>query len=262
MAISISEDIIYNSLLNLTLDVYQNDGSNNNKALIVMHGGGWFQGDKKKDKDLALLLAGEGYIVFVPNYRLAPGNLYPAALNDAYSAYQWIKESGYSFDRNKIGIIGSSAGGNLAIEVAIKYGIPAVSWSGIIDMYEWVTQHENVIAQKDTTQNFASAQSSKIDQDGKNDPFYKWFILNYVGNDLNLLKEATLLYRLSNSIGPMFLANSLNEFVPISGVLALQSELIKYNIPSSVQFIAGRKHAKGYMDQVLDSSLAFFKCYL
>lgn len=227
-----------------------------------MHGGGWFQGDKKKDKDLALLLAAEGYIVFVPNYRLAPGNLYPAALNDTVAAYEWVKESAYSFDRNKIGIIGSSAGGNLAIEVAIRYGIPAVSWSGIIDMYEWVVQHENVIAKNDNKPNVASEESAKIDQDGANDPFYKWFIMNYVAGDLNLLKEATPLYRISGTTGPMFLANSLNEFVPVSGVLELQSELIKYDIPSCVQFVKGTQHAKGYMDKVFDSSLAFFKCYL
>ncbi|MCC8146053.1 MAG: hypothetical protein LIO93_06380 [Bacteroidales bacterium] len=68
--------------------------------------------------------------------------------------------------------------------------LPIITYNNISDRKppESISQYENVIAQKDTKTNFVSAESSKIDQDGKNNPFYKWFILNYVGDDMKLLK--------------------------------------------------------------------------
>ena len=53
----------------------------------------------------------------LPAYRLAPENPYPAALDDALSAYRWLLANDYS--NEKISIAGDSAGGGLAIAAAI-----------------------------------------------------------------------------------------------------------------------------------------------
>ncbi len=55
------------------------------------------------------------------DYRLAPEDKFPAAVNDAYEALDWISAhaSQLNIDSNKIAVGGDSAGGNLAAVVSI-----------------------------------------------------------------------------------------------------------------------------------------------
>ncbi|WP_079523748.1 alpha/beta hydrolase [Solibacillus isronensis] len=61
-------------------------------------------------------------VVFIPQYRLAPENPYPAALDDGYDLLKWISEhtDELNIDPTKIIVSGASAGGNLALAVALK----------------------------------------------------------------------------------------------------------------------------------------------
>lgn len=49
------------------------------------------------------------------NYRLTPGALWPAQIEDCKAAIRWLKThaSQYGYDSNRIGVIGESAGGQL-----------------------------------------------------------------------------------------------------------------------------------------------------
>ncbi|MES2330630.1 MAG: alpha/beta hydrolase [Bacteroidota bacterium] len=63
-----------------------------------------------------------GAIVFAIDYRVAPENRFPAAVNDSYNAFKWIAEHGREFggDTSRIALLGISAGANLAAVVAQK----------------------------------------------------------------------------------------------------------------------------------------------
>lgn len=261
--IKVEKDIVYDENNNLKLDVYQDPANANQqrRAIIDLHGGGWWQGDKSKDSDWASDFVNQGYIVFVVNYRLAPQYLFPTAIDDVVTAYNWIKNSNYQFDHQKIGAIGMSAGGNLAVELAIRKGIPIASWSGIIDLDHWISTHPQVVASKKDAPNPNTA-STNIDQSGQDDPYYKWFVLNYVGDNEQLLQEASPVHRVTKDAGPMFLANSLNELVPTSGVLKLQATLTEQMVPSVAKLIEGNRHGKKYMDDALQPTLDFFDEYL
>ncbi|HEX4209608.1 MAG TPA: alpha/beta hydrolase, partial [Candidatus Binataceae bacterium] len=52
------------------------------------------------------------------NYRLAPANPFPAAVEDAVAAYRWLIENGV--EANRIAIAGDSAGAGLAIAASLK----------------------------------------------------------------------------------------------------------------------------------------------
>src|SRR5436189_113393 len=56
--------------------------------------------------------------VLVPNYRLAPEHPFPAAVDDAVHAYQWLLEHGD--EPSKTIVAGDSAGGGIAISTAIS----------------------------------------------------------------------------------------------------------------------------------------------
>ena len=105
--------------------------------ILYLHGGGYVSGTLEYAKGCASILAAEcGMRVYAANYRLAPENPYPAALDDAVKAYQYLLDSGYQND--KIIIAGESAGGGLAYALCLSLrdkGIPLPA--GIIAISPW-----------------------------------------------------------------------------------------------------------------------------
>ncbi len=89
-------------------------------AVLYLHGGAYTLGSLSTHRSLAAHLARESSsAVFTLDYRLAPENPYPAALDDAVSAFmQLVTEFDYSEDR--VAIAGDSAGGGLAAATAIR----------------------------------------------------------------------------------------------------------------------------------------------
>ena len=256
-------DINYDQYNGLYLDVYRPTSTNdlNQRAIIAIHGGGWYQGDKHKEADWAKSFAENGYTVFVPNYRLAPDNIFPAAIDDMLNLYDWLENSEYEFDRSKVGAIGMSAGGNLAIELAIRKHIPIASWSGIIDIEKWIAENQSVKPSNSNAPD-PNTPSDQIDQSGLDNGYYKWFILNYVNSDPVLLKKASPIYRIDAKTGPMFLANSLNELVPMSGMMAIFDQLNSFSIPATLMTLTGSRHGKAYFDDAIQPTFAFFDKYL
>ena len=218
--------------------------------MVVIHGGGWFQGDKSKDSDLGLYWAEQGYVSVVPNYRQTPVAYFPAPLDDLGELLTWLKTADFGVTLGKIGVFGSSVGGNMAVEMAIRHGVPAISLSGILDIDDWLEKNQDVIPEKNQSVNM-SGPSSSINQSGRDDGFYKWFIINYLQDKPGNFFNATPAHRVSATTGPMYLVNSLDEFVPTTGVLALSQKLVDNNIPHITRFVAGTRHAKGYLAEVV-----------
>lgn len=93
-------------------------------AVVLVHGGGWFRGDKSKEDGLSARLVDAGYTVFVPNYRLAPTDVFPASRDDVLTAYEWALQSDVPFDRSKVAFFGGSAGGTSPSRVASRPAVP------------------------------------------------------------------------------------------------------------------------------------------
>jgi len=91
-------------------------------CLVFFHGGGWVIGDLDSHDVVCRKLADEGKLLVVSvDYRLAPEHKFPAAVDDAIAATQWIADhSGeLGVDASRLMVGGDSAGGNLAAVVAI-----------------------------------------------------------------------------------------------------------------------------------------------
>lgn len=85
-----------------------------NDVLLYLHGGGYSSGSHRTHRPMVSRICNKGgFKGFVINYRKAPENPYPAALEDAYKAYIHLLNEGYS-PRNIV-IAGDSAGGGLAL---------------------------------------------------------------------------------------------------------------------------------------------------
>ncbi|MEU6643574.1 alpha/beta hydrolase [Saccharomonospora sp. NPDC046836] len=88
-------------------------GARQDRVVIHFHSGGYVQGSSLSYRDFAYRLsAATGLSVLVPDYRLAPENPYPAAVEDAKTVYEWALEA---WRPEHIVISGDSAGGGLAM---------------------------------------------------------------------------------------------------------------------------------------------------
>ena len=81
--------------------------------LLYLHGGGYFGCSAETHRPITAFYAKHGFRVFAPDYRLAPENRFPAALDDAVAVYRALLAESTSSQR--IFVSGDSAGGGLAI---------------------------------------------------------------------------------------------------------------------------------------------------
>ena len=83
-------------------------------VILYLHGGGWTLGWKNNHRTLvAFICKAASCRALAVEYRLAPENPYPAALEDCLSVYHWLVNHGTRPDQ--IVIAGNSAGANLAL---------------------------------------------------------------------------------------------------------------------------------------------------
>lgn len=85
------------------------------KVLLQLHGGGYIGKFRNAYRSFAGLYSevGKGMSVLSVDYRVAPEHPYPAALEDAVAAYEWLLSCGFHADQ--IVVAGDSAGGGLAM---------------------------------------------------------------------------------------------------------------------------------------------------
>jgi len=99
------------------LRLYVPAGGGSGAALLWVHGGGYVIGDAVQDDAFCSATARDlGIVVVSTNYRLAPEHRFPAALDDAFAAWQWLRQSAASLgvDQHRIAVGGASAGAGLA----------------------------------------------------------------------------------------------------------------------------------------------------
>ena len=91
-------------------------------CLVYLHGGGWVIGNLESHDRLCRWLANSaGICVVAVDYRLAPEHPFPAALDDAAAALDWVASHAgeLAIAPDRIGVGGDSAGGNLAAVLAL-----------------------------------------------------------------------------------------------------------------------------------------------
>ncbi len=86
-------------------------------TLMYLHGGGYFGCSAESHRPVTTSFALHGFRVFAPEYRLAPENRFPAAVEEATAAYRGLLAVGIQPQR--VVVSGDSAGGGLTLSLLL-----------------------------------------------------------------------------------------------------------------------------------------------
>jgi acetyl esterase/lipase len=87
-------------------------------TLLYLHGGGYFACSPRTHRPITAAYAAHGFSVFVPDYRLAPENPFPAAVEDAQAAWHGLLAAGHA--AKDLTVSGDSAGGGIALALLLS----------------------------------------------------------------------------------------------------------------------------------------------
>lgn len=229
----------------LQLDLYQPKWlSEPVPALILIHGGGWKSGDRRVYHYYCVKLAEQGYVTATMSYRLSKDAPYPAAVQDAKCAVRWLRANAakYRVNPDKIGVLGGSAGGHLAMMVGYSAGMESLEGEGgnpgvssrvqaVVDLY----------GPTDLTTEFAQQAGVVIAfMGGKT---YEQAQAQY--------REASPITHLTKNAPPtLILHGTIDDTVPISQADLLARKLRELNVPFEYERLEGWPHTMDLAEDV------------
>ena len=159
---------------------------------VYLHGGGFCYGCvEERDPMLRYLSEQAGCFVAYPEYRLAPENPYPAAVDDCVECIGWLADHAgeYGYDPTKLAVLGDSAGGSLTYAMVQRLArtnpvMVAITMYALVDAWP---QTRNSDFSYDVYEHLPEQEAAcfnRVDRikDAGVEPFY-------TNNDLDLLKH-------------------------------------------------------------------------
>ncbi|MCP5539776.1 MAG: alpha/beta hydrolase [Akkermansiaceae bacterium] len=232
-------------------------------AIVCIHGGGWFQGDRSSMTNLAQALAARGFVAVTISYRLSGEAKFPAAIQDCKAAVRWLRANAadYGIDPAHIAVTGLSAGGHLAALLATSGGVSKLEGEGgNADLSSAVQACVAMGAQSDLETERIRTLSA-----APNNPHYRPFL----GGPLDEIPETYALasprHHLDKSDPPLvFMAGELDD--PSTHADETRADLEKLGIETGFVAIPQAPHAflgrQASFDICLDYCATFFAKHL
>jgi acetyl esterase/lipase len=244
-----SKDLVYSTIgtRKLLLDIYypQTPAPTNGYPLIIsIHGGAWAYADRHNDLILRKLTQ-HGYALASIDYRVSGEAKYPAQIDDTRQSVRWLVEHAGSLhlDANKIVATGISAGGHLALLLALSqppndHTIKAVcALYGPSDMVAMLPPEK----QNDTNNAIAALLGGSVSE------------------KLALAREASpITYVSKDSVPVMLFHGEKDKLVPVAQSIALDAALKAAGAQSTLIIYKDKGHAFGLDDAALLDVAKFY----
>lgn len=244
------EDILnvsYGSNSQQKFDIHRARNGQVAPAVMMVHGGGWANGDKSEKTEYAKKLAANGFTVFNVNYRLASSTQvgYPAQVDDLKAVAAFIKANGpqYRADPNDINMVGGSAGAHLVMLTSLQ-------------MNKATAGSIKAVAEMSGPTDFMAP--------GTSGPVQGFLGCNPTTQCSDALKkEASPLWNVGPSCPAMYVMHSNLEAIPVSQAQDMYDKLIApaAGCDAKLNRLSGSLHAFAYWDQVETSIIQWLNAH-
>lgn len=157
-----------------TLDIYRPKSETLCPGVLYIHGGSFYRGDKASERSLSICkdLAAAGYAAFSVNYKLSEGtehdprwSAWPQNLEDCRAAWSFLKNNAeqHGVDKNRLLIMGTSAGATLALLLAFGLTLEERP-KALINLYGRVDWFRDTVAEKRHSSEAVMRAASPIHQ--------------------------------------------------------------------------------------------------
>ena len=247
----------------LELDVYRPEVPGFLPAVVIVHGGGWETGSRQMERSLAKHLAARGYVAVPISYRLGPAGKFPAALHDVKAAIRWLRAHADEFgvDAGRIGILGASAGGQLAALVGAGNGVAALEGDGVGAEQSSVVQAVvDIDGLADFTEpDFVAAQTTKPSAPTR-------FLGGSFAERAHVWRAASALTHVNVQSAPTLFLNSTSPSPVLPGRAAMHDRLVALGIDSLIVVVPDTPHPfwlfHPWFERVVDESDRFLSRHL
>ncbi|GAB2920004.1 hypothetical protein GCM10027047_16760 [Rhodococcus aerolatus] len=226
-------------------------GTTPRPVVVMVHGGGFFFGDRSELADAAKAAAEHGYLVLNIDYDLGAPR-WPRQLDQVGAAIDYARTTVPGADPARVALLGDSAGGALVLEAGMlgdHHGVQAVvSWSGPSNFTSLSAQ---VPPPAPGTAQLASYQQAAAVAD----PTIYLGCLQIVCPDL--WRQASPALSLTPGAPPVMMVNSDAELVPLPQVAEMTDALTRQGQTSKTLIFPGDRHANAYTADANGPSLAF-----
>ena len=219
-------------------------------ALVYFHGSGWVIINIEVCDTTSRAMANRtGCTVVAVNYQKAPEHKFPIPFDDCYAAACWVFDNAgeLGIDPARIGLVGDSAGGNLAAAVALKArdtGGPAIAYQVLIYpalQYGW-----------DTPSALANAEGYGLQRASM-----EWFWNHYVRSPTDGIHPycSPLLAPHHAGLPPAFIVTA--EFDPLRDDGSMYAEKLEAaGVPVHLHNYEGMIHGFFWMSGIMDQGKA------
>jgi len=271
VSLPLATDVVYKVTargVSIGLDVYLPPGPGPFPGLVLVHGGGFKNGGKGPCDTNCWSAEGEraassGFAAFVIDYRLTCNRNKPplgvtsvdlcgyrwerpelhAAVRDVHDAIAWVRANAgtYNIDADNVGVLGGSAGGNLA------------AMAGVTD--------DAALYGDDKADAVAVWSPDLLATDPSNPN-----AVRYVGCEKAVCPdewaEAAPMMHVDPGDAPTYIANSTDEIMPLSAAQDFAAALTSAGVPNTLTVVPGRRHERRYENKVWDETMAWLHSYL
>jgi acetyl esterase/lipase len=277
----VKKTVIYKEDINLSIKAdFYGTYQENAPVVIYIHGGGLIWGTREEiSKEMIKLYTDNGFSLFSIDYRLAPSTKLPEILNDIEAAIQWIQLEGpkqFSIDPKKIAVVGSSAGGFLALSTGTFTLKPRaiVSLYGYGDLVgSWAVSPSKYYCQKDKVSKELAYKliTNRIVTEASVDERFLFYV--YARQNGVWIEEITGVNPLNNKEGlypfcpnrtvtpefpPTLLLHGTNDTdVPYEQSVFMRAALIKQSVEAKLITIPNGEHVfdKDFQDPIVQHAL-------
>lgn len=218
-------------------------------AVVLVHGGGWVNGDRSQLAFYGIQLARYGFVCMAVDYRLSGENTWPAQIHDVKAAIRWLRANAdwYGIDESRIAAWGNSAGGHLVLMAAADTGGRLEGDGGNPEVSSRVAA---IVSVYPPTRLRAFHPDDSVGR-----------LLG--GTDLEHLEEeaSPLSYARRDFPPTMLIHGNADDVVPVEATLQMYDALSKVGAPVEMHVFQGQLHAfdttKEYARQLADLAVLF-----